>query len=232
MTRWTLLLAAFLVAQPVAAQDKDAEALYRDFEKKLTGAKALRAAFTIEATGGENVQIKGTLSYAAGNKLRLQMEGKDRGKTISGTFVSDGKRLSRRSEYDGKPETKEEATPDALSEHLLGFFARGSLFLGVEKSMRPMAEFHPSRLKPAMFKSVGKEKLGEREAQVIEFHLTVPGDSFAPVVKMWFDTKTRLPLKAVLELQTGDTVDLRITETYSQWDFDPAPKEGEFVLPR
>jgi hypothetical protein len=233
MNRWLLPLAALLLAGPVQAQDKDAEALYRGFEKKVTEAKAFRLVFTIQATVGENVDVKGSLSYAAGNKLRLQLNGKERDRTLAVTVVSDGKRLAGKYVSEGKPETKDEATPDQLGEYLLGYFLRGGLFLSVEKATRPMPQFHPGKVKASNFKLLAKEKVGDRPAQVVQFTLEVADEKFAPVCKVWFDEQTRLPLKLVLELfADANKVELRIAETYSQWEFDPAMKADEFALPK
>ena len=57
-----------------------------------------------------------------------------------------------------------------------------------------------------------KEKVGEREAQVIDYKLVMDNRDTAETT-IWIDTETKLPLKRVLSSKNANE-SLRITETY------------------
>ena len=75
MKQCTILALGFLVAWALPAalgQDKAAEKLFRDLEKKIKGAKALEIVFTYQINGKT---AKGSLVLAAEDKARLRVSG-------------------------------------------------------------------------------------------------------------------------------------------------------------
>jgi outer membrane lipoprotein-sorting protein len=227
--RWTLALAVLALAVPAQAQENEAEKLYRAFEKKLLAAKAFKFSFDIEGDTGRNITLKGDFTLAAGNKLKAVFEGKEGDKAMSGTVVSDGQTTGMKIIADGKPQSNTEATVDKLTEYIAGNFAIGGLLFAVERDPK-LPDSAPDKLKLSGFKLGGKEKVGDRDAQVVEFSFEWK-DSKASA-KLWLDSKTQVPLKRMVEVKEGDKVRLRATEMYTNWQWEPKLKDGEFTLPK
>src|SRR6266487_4650333 len=113
--RCLLTLALLSVgAGPVAAQEKEAEKLFRSMEKKVHAAKTLRLRYdaTITDSDGKKWTVKGTLILGEGDKFRVEIEGKLFGEAVKGTQVSDGTDMSSTGANDSKMDKKEKAPKD------------------------------------------------------------------------------------------------------------------------
>src|SRR5437016_4324735 len=91
--RWLLTLALLAVtAWPAAAQENDAEKLFREMEKKVRAARTLQLRFDASITGADAKKgnVKGTLILGEGDKLRAEAEGNLFGEESKFTQVSDG----------------------------------------------------------------------------------------------------------------------------------------------
>jgi hypothetical protein len=85
------------------------------------------------------------------------------------------------------------------------------------------------RAKMTGFKLSGKEKIGEKECQVVEVFLGPPDGLHAAPCKVWFDTKTQLPVKRTWDLTNKGKVVLRVLETYDRWEINPKLNGDEFT---
>src|SRR5438132_1689541 len=83
------LLAAALVPA-VQAQENEAEKLFREMEKKVTSAKAVRVASDDKAPG---IRLKWMLVFAEGNKCHLEGTFDFGGKVLKEFTISDGAKL-------------------------------------------------------------------------------------------------------------------------------------------
>lgn len=232
--RWglsSLFLVFLALVSPALAQDKEAEKLYGDFDKKIKDAKSLKFDFTLDAHS-EKVSVKGVVTLAPGNKMRISFEGEDNGKKIKGLYVSDGMKFVGRFETDGKPENKDEKTPEVLGEYLKAFLVKAGLFIGIEKSTRPRPEFSPDKLTVADLKTVKGEKITGIESTCVEMKLVVEKEKDLPTAKVWFDAKSGLAVKRVLEFPKDGKAVPMITETYANWGVDPVLGKDEFALPK
>jgi hypothetical protein len=154
---------------PALAQEgKEAEKLFRTFEKKLVAAKAVRIALEGTAAGIEDLpgvlKYKGTMVLAEGNKARFEMDLEIGGKKKKSTLVSDGAKMMGEEFTGARPP---ENTPKKFFEETIGFFKHGGpvvghVFSSESRGVRSVATF-----KASAFKLGQKEKIGNREAQAI-----------------------------------------------------------------
>jgi outer membrane lipoprotein-sorting protein len=232
MKRWLLVaVASFLLAPEVRSQDK-AEKLFEAMETNLSKAKAQKLVFEINSRDHRGpLSLKGTLILANGNRLRLVFQGLNGDRPSKVTWVSDGKTMAIQTEIEGRTAKDARPAPDQLGEFLAGTLVRASLMSGINGAAnRKLPDI--SALKPASFKMVGKEKIGDKDANVIAFQMLTPGAGNLMKCKVWLDPKTNLPLKRSLEVSRDGEELLRIAESDSEWELDPALAEDAFALPK
>jgi hypothetical protein len=100
--------------------------------------------------------------------------------------------------------------------------------LVTEEAQPALDELVPKEIK------LGKmEKVGDKNAQVVEYALEYKGKGPRPEIacKIWFDPETNLPLKRTLEIRAKGEVFMSGVETFSRWEIDPEVKESQFTLP-
>jgi hypothetical protein len=228
---WLAIGVLLAAGVPVRAQDADAEALQRGFEKKLATAKAFTVKFRIESTRGANLRISGDLTVA-GDKLRLTFDGRDGDKPMAGAFVSNGTDSAIKTVVDGKAEVKNSPVRPGLVEFVVAFSNRAGLFISVDSVTGPAPEFKAEHVRAMQFKLLDRQKLGDRQAQGVQYQLAVPGQRDVILCKVWFDVETGLPLKRVVEVSRNRTVELVVTETYAGWALEPRLAGNEFDLPK
>jgi hypothetical protein len=92
----------------------------------------------------------------------------------------------------------------------------------------------PGVLKVSEFKLTGKEKIGERITQVIEYTVTEVKDVISPGkwrMKMWLDAQTHLPVK--LTMTMDELADISATtDTFSEFTVDAKVDAKSFELPK
>jgi outer membrane lipoprotein-sorting protein len=227
--RRLIALALVALAAPAFAQENEAEKIYRGFEKKLKSAKAYKVAFEQESAKDSTLKVKGEVTVAAGNKLKMSFEGTEGDKPIAGLFVSDGTKLIQRF---NKVATRTDDSPEQLTPYFTGYLAFAGLYVALDEALRPRKQMSPERYKLTGFKLGAKEKVAGRDAQIVEFKLEVPRGDGKPTVKIWFDVQTQEPLKRFLQVEDEGKVYFRTTEYYTNWQFDPKLKDEEFQLPK
>jgi outer membrane lipoprotein-sorting protein len=223
-----LLLPVVLVA--FAEDGKEAERLFRAAEKKLIEADSVQISFTTASTGGKlKSEAKGTLLLARGNKVRLELKrkssldlkGKPSEKSAADLMVCDGTRVNwertaegRAGKSDVQDAPKQFATLSAKASTRLGI---GPGFFWLRLRTGGGKEPDPDeQLKLSDFSLGKKEKVGGREARVIEYKVTAgagAGIGTTYTVQLWLDSETNLPLKRVVRIGDPATA-VPSTETY------------------
>ncbi len=222
------------------AKEDDPEKLFLAMQKKIAAAKTLRVRFDLTATDGlgQTGTAKGTLTLGAGDRYRVELDGKLFGQVVKGTEVSDGATVGL---VGSGPD------PDAKSPKGTGAYLRRSLpvegfFLSVVENRDRRADRPAAALTPADFKSGGKEKVGGREAHVVRFTLPAAPDGTGTKrvpMAVWLDAETGLPLKFAMAAGAPDPRDVtnpvgvtEVTETYSEFALDPPVDAKTFEVPK
>jgi outer membrane lipoprotein-sorting protein len=205
-------LPAVLLA--LAQGENQAEKLFRESEKKL--AEADQVQITVESTlegTPKKGRLKGTLLLAKGNKASMVVQGNLRGEEFKISAVSNGTKMKMEMIM-SKPQ-EEQDTPKNLNAMFAGSFSRVGMLAGFRTRTQQAGEKEPGlddMFKVSDFVLGKKEKVGEREAQVIDYKLVMDNRDTAEST-IWLDTETKLPLKRVFSSK-NDNESLRITETY------------------
>jgi outer membrane lipoprotein-sorting protein len=227
---------ALLFALPALAPAQDGDEAKKQFlemDQRLAKAKSVSLGFSVELeVGGKPlVQVKGSLAFGEGDRARLEVEGKAHGEDTKVTMVSDGKRM-RLTSRKGQVKRTDVATPKNLRAALVRVVSRAGLFLGLdmlalgrEQELQPASLFLASDLKLG-----AREKVGEREAQVITYKVYLRGNDAADVT-LWVDPLTRLPLKRVITHREGQTR-VNITELYAGIKTSAKLDVKQFELPK
>jgi outer membrane lipoprotein-sorting protein len=231
------LLAVLCLAAPASAQDSTAEKIYRAMENKVRGAKTLQVALTAEMDSAKfKGTMKGTVYSAQGNKGRMEMDSDVGGKSEKMLMITDGKvsydKQGDKVNVDPKPKNV-----DQLDKMLPGFLGRCGLaggflfsFSGPSDPDKKQEPFDIDKELPIKnFKLGVKEKVGDRNAQVVDYQIDIAGK--AVKVSVWIDTQTQVPLKRVLVLDEGGQT-MRITETYATFNVDGKLDPKLFEIPK
>jgi outer membrane lipoprotein-sorting protein len=209
---------------------KEADQPLRRVEEKLAKAKSLHVDFeaVLEAPEGKSGKIKGTLDSQEGGKARLEMTGEVADKKLTMLMVSDGKRISTTGLG---PASEPKDTPKKLDEILRATMARAGVLLPLFAG-EPVreGEKHKEPDVDEMFK-VSDVKVAGKDAQSVEYKLTIKGMKEPLAVTVWLDSKTDLPLKRVLK-GTEDGKTMTITETYTEVTLDKKFEAKTFELPK
>jgi outer membrane lipoprotein-sorting protein len=223
MKPWKLAVvaAACLTVRLLPAQEgTEAEKLFRQMEAKLSKAQTLECTFAtrLDPKG----TFKGSLTFAEGNKARVEVTGEvDRAAKY--TVVSDGTKIVRLVDA-GVPEQVNEIKPQALREEILRSFGLVGGFAVLEFS------FAKDKVKVSGFKLGKKEKLDGREAQVVEYEMTLRKTTISTT--LWLDAKTTLPVKRVVRVDKGGGDNYTATETYTKLTLDEKIDAKKFELPK
>jgi hypothetical protein len=241
-----------------------AEKLFRAMEKKIVRAKTLQSDFECRIDNAPLFVFagsgKGSMTLAEGNRFQVQVtisnsqDGKPVGK---GMVTSDGRKL--RLVGDETLPTQTTDTPKPSGALLRAAITRTGLFLPFyvleENEIAVEEDF-----KVADFKLGSKEKIEGRQAQEIQYTLTIMRLPKAlrqepVVVSVWIDTKTNLPLKRVMTIThiteeapccclrlvrwlcgsrtvKRTTRTITYTETWSKLTLNPKVDAKMFQLPR
>lgn len=227
------LVLVILPVSLVSAKDDDAEKLYRSMEQKVRAAKTLQIRYEMNVTdaAGKTGGVQGTLTLGEGDRLRADAEGKLFDQPVKCTAISDGANLKF---HDAPTAAKERDEKAALPAKGLGLYSRLALpregiFL-CTLNMDRRGDLPTGATLPADFKFVGKENIGTRQAQVIQYTLRRKDAKDALTVKLWLDAETNLPLQRSI---TGGTSDWSsFTEKYREFSVDPKTDAMLFELPK
>lgn len=229
--RYHVLLVSAVVAiagQCAQAQEGEAENLFRAMQRKITSAKALQVAVKLKGNTPDfdektviqlAIWVKGTDLVRC--ELRLTNDKED----VSVLMVCDGTATAMRA--NGKTEMLPLPTHPGASVKDSLVTPGADMVAGVLTS-NPVAQ--KTSLVNSAFRLGGKEKVAEREAQVIHYVANAkdgkPGD--AVNIALWIDTQTNLPVKRVCDSQRG----IRTEETYHNWQLNGRMESKLFELPK
>jgi uncharacterized protein (TIGR03067 family) len=204
----------------------EAENLFRAMEEGLTRAKTLECDFDVKI---DTLSYKGSLLLAEGNKVRLEINEATKGRPMRVLIVSDGTRLSYQD--NGMPHAKIEDAPKNLNAKILTWVARPGVFLPQAPLPDVKADDAKDRFRVSGFKLGTKEKVGEREAQRLDYQLAVKGLNDPLSVALWLDVKTGLPVKRIVtEAVAGEK--MRVTEIYGKLKLGEKVDARKFDLPK
>jgi hypothetical protein len=79
-------------------------------------------------------------------------------------------------------------------------------------------------------KSLGKEKVGDVEGDVIEFALKGGDAVYKVIVKLWMDPKNHLPLKRMVSFSGDGGTVMQFTEEYKEFTTSPTFAKDYFEL--
>jgi outer membrane lipoprotein-sorting protein len=216
----------------LAPQEKnEAAELFRKMEEKFTAAKSLQLQWKVTAVAIEgDLSAEGIILLDEGNKARFEMQANHPGGEQKDLFVSDGAQFKTTGARGATVDT-----PATLNKTVLGCLARGGALqaLTVINMKFHVKEADASKLLALSDFAMGyKEKVGEREAQLIEFKsVLVPAGKQEAATKLWIDCETGLPVKrefVVHEMKQKITT----TETYENLALDKKPDASKFEWPK
>ena len=221
MLNVVLLAIALLLPQ----EKNEAEELFRKMEEKLIAAKTihLKTEGIIEPV---KLKLNGEFWLGEKNRARMELEGRTEEENRVAVVISDGRTVRK-----AQDETSRSiAASEGFGEHVRTCFARFG-FVGMmdswDSTINDPLEKHPLH----EFKLGAKEKVGEREAQAVEFRM---GEEDAAT--LWIDLKTNLPLKRTVTKgprrfeKMGEVTVIR--ELYTDVTLDEKIDPAKFELPK
>jgi outer membrane lipoprotein-sorting protein len=227
--RWLSACSVLILAAPAFSQQNEAEKLYRAMEKNIREAKSVKMAFEIDAImDKETGTMRGAVTVAPGNMVRLEAKGSVSAKEREITVIADGKQALR---YEtGMPKAEIKPVESNLSETRPQILARGGVFATFQ--IGPATErFDIDKIMPlSAFKLGNKEKVGQREAQVVECTM-MPDNGQVVQLTTWLDTKTNLPLKRLVTAPAEKGL-FRVLEVYTEITLNTKFDAKLFELPK
>lgn len=225
------VLALIFVVPALAAQDNEAEKLFRQLEKKLTDAKTYRAVGELDIPKGPG-KIKVSLTVA-GDKFRMDAQGMQDDKAFRVELISDGTKI--KTIQMPKPDREEQPAPKNIGRTVSKLLARVGLAAiqfptRTQKGEEAKEIDADELLRVSDFKMGEPAKVGGKDARVITFTVTPrKQEKDAATVTLWIDAKTLLPLRQVI---TPPKQDRQITTTYTTFEINPKVDPKSFELPK
>src|SRR5439155_12342614 len=135
----------------------------------------LRVRCDLSVTVNRPGTLKGTLTLGTGDTLRLELEGKPFGEAVKSTVVNDGAKLTFTDS--GDPKKNRAATvPQALGAHCRASLPRLGVFLLWYRLDQNLG-LDPDQFTLSDFKLAGKETIGARTTQVIQYTAREKGNT-------------------------------------------------------
>jgi outer membrane lipoprotein-sorting protein len=227
-----IALLALLVPAVAMRVGGDAEKTFRDFEKKVSSAKAIHVVGDITAKEkNKEAKFHFTLTLAEGNKARMKVKGNVEGKEMAFELVSDGKNLAMSSESVGEGKGSGSPTPDHFTEMLgtvlSGVGVVGGLKAGHHLDKGTKSDDFDKTFGLSNFQAGKAEKVNGRQTRVVQYDVKIHQDKAK--VTLWLDASTGLPLKREIIVANGKA---RITETYTEFNLNPTLDAKTFKLSR
>jgi hypothetical protein len=190
---WLTALAVLCAVVPSCAKDKYAEKVYRAMEKQILSAKSLHWAFDGELEMlSRKGTAKGAITFAQGNKARMELVTENPDKSEKVLFITDGK-----SQYKKQNDNQGRVKPlpnnvEQLDKALPGLATRLGLFstsLIAEPGIKSEEDFDLDRDLPVKnFKLGAEEMIGKRNAQIVNYE--IGRETPVITVSVWIDMQT------------------------------------------
>jgi outer membrane lipoprotein-sorting protein len=227
------LLALLLPAFVVAGEGNEAEKLFRQLEKKIRDARALRVVADVKGVGkAREVSFRVEMTVARGNKVRFKAKGETKrdgeNKQITAELISDGTKMWATESEQGK--VREEEAPKQLGQALSTALSRVGALFGFQAAgdVRGQARDLEKLFAVRDFRMGEAAKVNDRAARVLQYTVE-PGPKEIVRVTLYLDAKTLLPLKRVIEVEREKA---RMTETYTEFTLNPKLDPKTFELPK
>ncbi len=230
--RYRALVVSVIVAiagQCAQAQEGEAEKLFRAMHRKIASAKSLQVVVKMKGKTpdfDEKTAIQLALWVQGTDQVRceLRISNKDK-EDVTALMVCDGTAMALRAN------SKTKLLP--LPAHL-GTSVKDSLVTPGADLVMGVLMSDPDAQKTSLvnsaFKLGAKEKVAEREAQVVQYVANAKDGKPEEAVNiaLWIDTQTSLPVKRVCDSQGGT----RTEETYHNWQLNGKLESKLFELPK
>jgi outer membrane lipoprotein-sorting protein len=235
--RWIVCTILPFVAAPLSAQENEAEKLFRAMEKKVRAAKSVEIAFEGDiASKSFKMKLKGRV-LGQGELFRIEATGEFGGKSVAALVLSDGKTIYNKEAGESKARAKTRPASAGDGDMVRGIAGRVGVVQGVgvvdtmtSTQRSKDLDFDAAVLPVKDFILGAKEKVGGKDAQVIECAVTTPKDKITGKMLVWIDSQTQLPLKRSIErIEHGETV--TVVETYTTFALDAKIDRKVFELP-
>jgi outer membrane lipoprotein-sorting protein len=205
-----------------------AEHLFQRMEETLAEAKTLECVFEMKSPRSGSVglfSMEGTLFLAEENRARLEIHKATKEQPMEQLWVSNGTRWSI--QIFDNAQAHVQNTPGDLNHRILTWLARPGLCItqGVPPDVRVADE--KDRFPVSSFKLGSREKIGDRETQRLEYHLSIQGQNDSYSITLWLDVKTGLPVKRTTAFGAATIA----TETYLTLILDKQVDAKKFDLP-
>ncbi|GEM_PF-2941507 len=208
----------------MAAQENQAEELFKKLEKKFAEAKSVTLGFKLDMVDKRTKEeekksaVEGTIRAKSGDRFIMDVTIRDKGEDDKFFARSDGKTLRIRS---GDRPEKEEKYPKGMSRFLTGATIRSGVFvlqsMGREEAPDP-AEY----LKVSDF---SMNEGGRVEVKVVMYTLTVDGKKAS--VSLWLDTEKLVPVQRKVRIEGDEGRIMTFEEHYTKVSTDEVP-DAEF----
>jgi outer membrane lipoprotein-sorting protein len=215
-------LFAIPVLVGLLGQGDDPAKVMKAVDEKVGKADTLQTNFDAKIEGSKgNGTMKGTVSVAPGGKARLEADLDIGGMAVKLQVVSDGSKL--KVTVSGM-EVESKDTPKNMRGVMTVLLSRagvGAMILAPKKGDDDKGMADPfESVKLSGLKKVKAEKVGDRDAVVIDFALDIKDQPVKLNGTVWVDTVTNLPLKRVLRAEMGGET-ATVTETYANFRINP-----------
>lgn len=223
------LTAGLLLAADTPKNDgakNEAEKLFHAMEQKLDKAQTLECVFEVKIN---TLSYEGSLFLAQGNRARLEINEATKGRPMRLLMISDGARRSFQDNGISRPQLGD--TPKNLNGEILTWVARPGVFLPSTPLPDVKADAAKDRFQVSGFELGKKEKVGEREAQRLDYQLSVKGLDHTLSVAVWLDLTSRLPVKRVATERVAGQETI-VVEIYGTLTLDEKVDAKKFDLPK
>ena len=221
-------LFAVLAVLLVLPQEKnEAETLFRKMEEKVLAAKTVQLKMTGEMKEA-GLALSGDYLLGESGKIAVHLKGKQGDQEVFAKLTSDGKRI--RLEESGRGPAELFDSADGVGKAARQCFAAAGLMGTLDQLNRDgkIKDLDKRLMVASAFKLGAKEKVGEREAQIVEYVLgtkAAPEEGSTAVV--WIDIATTLPIK-----RSFRNVQMTLVENYSDLKLDEKIDDAKFELPK
>jgi hypothetical protein len=160
--------------------------------------------------------FKGSSVLGEADKLRIDADVAFGVKDIKTTVVGTGTKLYVKDST--MPAVESKVSPKGLGVYFRGVLPRVGIFPGLDAGLygREWPQVDDD-CQVSDFKLGAKEKIGTAETRVVEYTVLLKGKKGS--AKMWINTKTNLPAKLELRIETGG-IALELSETYTEFVID------------